>query len=273
MSSEPTPYIAQPVQQGQYPAPQYGGSAEQTTDGQSSPQPAMASGQPMVAEVVPGQMGQPVMGQPVYSQAPYAAYGAGPGYAPAYAGGPGYAVVMAQPIYSAQVPMGQAYGAQPMGQPYGAQPMGQAYSAQPMGQPYVAPQQQQRVFTGAWSDGLCDCGPEACMAFILAPVRFAFTISRAGLGSLWGSGLLYAFFWVGAIACAVLGFLGLGTGIGILVGWIGTSTIGYIFRVRLRGKYQIRGDYCTDLLYHYFCQCCALAQEGRHVDRSIGLVV
>jgi Cys-rich protein (TIGR01571 family) len=220
----------------------------------------MASGQPMVAGMVPmNQMGQPVgMGQPVYSQAPYGAYpgyatayGAGaPGYGgPGFVGGPGYAVVMAQPVYPQQ------------------------QQQVPTGQPF-AQAAQQRVYVGAWSDGVFDCGMEACLACLLAPVRFAFTISRAGLGSCVGSGILYGIFWLAAIVGALLGFLG-GTAIGflIVVGWIGTSTIGYVYRVRLRTKYQIAGDVCTDLLYHWFCQCCALAQEGRHVDRSTGLVV
>jgi len=47
---------------------------------------------------------------------------------------------------------------------------------------------------------------------------------------------------------------------------ISLVTIGTMVRQQIRAKYNIPGTCCEDWLLHCFCTCCALAQEGGHVD-------
>jgi len=57
-----------------------------------------------------------------------------------------------------------------------------------------------------------------------------------------------------------------------VVGGVAARVAGMIYRMKIRAKYQIPGNGCEDCLCHWFCTCCAIAQEGRHVDRDLGLM-
>jgi len=45
----------------------------------------------------------------------------------------------------------------------------------------------------------------------------------------------------------------------------GGFVLGGIYRSKLRQKHSIQGNGCSDLLTHFFCRSCALAQEAREI--------
>lgn len=50
-----------------------------------------------------------------------------------------------------------------------------------------------------------------------------------------------------------------------------TIALGTAYRGKIRARFGIDGSTCGDCLLHTFCNCCAVAQEARHVDRDLAL--
>lgn len=51
------------------------------------------------------------------------------------------------------------------------------------------------------------------------------------------------------------------------------AAIAAYYRGKIREKYLIEGSFWSDFLIHFWCGCCAIAQEARHVDTDYGLIV
>lgn len=119
------------------------------------------------------------------------------------------------------------------------------------------------AFTGKFTDDICSCcsdGPGCCLSVAFPPYRFAKTISAARLSTR------SCAFWMIMIPWMVVLF-----GYYVLfVGVIFVVAITTIYRNRLRQKFDIPGDGCEDCCLHFWCFPCALAQEGRHMDRFVG---
>jgi Cys-rich protein (TIGR01571 family) len=138
-----------------------------------------------------------------------------------------------------------------------------------------------RIVRVDWSDGLCDCTNDinsAALSFLLQPLRFALTVDRAKLLGFAPALIWCGFFWLVAIVCQCYAYWGrddisfyfqYATWVGIL----GAAFMGARYRIQMRTKYGIYGNDCEDCMYHLFCSCCAISQEARHVDRSVGLLV
>lgn len=123
-----------------------------------------------------------------------------------------------------------------------------------------------------FSDGLFSCGDGVgcLMSYFLTPLRMAITHSRAGTDTYQRTLLIYGLPWLCVFifsfasgASPIIGYLALLSS--ILVVAIGSN-----YRAKLRSMYRLHGDGCTDCLVHCLCSCCAVAQEGRHVDRDTG---
>jgi len=56
------------------------------------------------------------------------------------------------------------------------------------------------------------------------------------------------------------------------VSGVAARIVGMVYRMKIREKFMIPGNGCEDCLCHWFCTCCAIAQEARHVDRDTGLM-
>ena len=49
--------------------------------------------------------------------------------------------------------------------------------------------------------------------------------------------------------------------------------VGAYYRNQLRRDYGVSGNMVEDCCWHLCCQCCAIAQEARHVDRDCGIAL
>jgi len=202
--------------------------------------------------------------------------------------------VAAQPIAVAAVQPGAQPGGVPGGVPvYPEGPQGayavnrQGYSPLPKDIPkeqQVQPHPDHRgdLFTDRWSDSLFACHHDcanALLACFCTPVRFGLTLYRAGFRSAPFATCLFAFFWV----MFIVGAIGFGAfwwstaraapEVFVAIGCLMMALIGTIYRVKLAQKYSIPHNVAYDCCVHFFCECCSLAQEGRHVDRAVGLLV
>jgi len=246
----------------------------------NSPPSYTTQGQPI--------QGQPIQGQPIYGQQPYGQQ---------YTSQP-------QTQYSSQgyPPQGQYVQGQPpivQGQPMmsGMPMQGQPMQVTIVATPVVGmmPMNQQQM--GRWSDGICDCFSDfgnACLACFVAPIRFAYTADRAQITKFSVALALFGFFWLLTIVFSLVSrFTAVPSNSNcpnddpncgdysvanpiyswiIGVGSVDMLVIGMHYRRRLRYKYNIPGNGCEDCLLHFFCKCCALSQEARHVDRQVGFL-
>jgi len=128
---------------------------------------------------------------------------------------------------------------------------------------------------GRWFDELFDCF-RSCLPCVLATFcpcfLFASNVSRANLLScVWALGLYFApvlliilfgvvFYLTGVYAVVAIPYL-------VVYIYI-ASLLGY-YRSKLRAKYEIEGICLGDCIIHFFCQCCALSQETRHIDMDM----
>jgi len=201
-----------------------------------------------------------------------------------------------QPTSSYQPPPSQPYG-QPQAQPYQqGQPVYVAVPQNQYGQPQQgfppyaqpaypsqAPQQGgqpgQPRLVGGWSDGICDCFNDCescCCAFCCPCIRWSQTLSRAALWTFGGAMAFYAICYILNVAFnpnllpQILDSPWL-VAISIVAG-VALRVAGMVYRNRIRQKYLIPGGSCEDCLCHFFCTCCAIAQEARHVDRDVGML-
>jgi Cys-rich protein (TIGR01571 family) len=182
-----------------------------------------------------------------------------------------------QPIYAGQPGQQPMYAGQP-GQPVYAQPIGNGQMAIPVAAVYD--NGQPVTYQGRWSDGICDCFqdvPSCCWSFWFSPYRFAKTMSGAGLLPFQTALLMYFVPWLFVVIFDILGspeftsccpwasYVG---GAAFLI----MATIATVYRIRLRQKYNIPGGELEDFCCHFCCECCAVAQEARHVDRALNLI-
>ena len=146
---------------------------------------------------------------------------------------------------------------------------------------------------GAWSDGIFDCfdsGVICLLSLFLPCVRFAQTVSRLRFlpfpTALLLHGLPYVAYTVLYVAINVAYPQTYGTDtnpdysaayIALLVVMMAAHLayvlVGTVYRGRLRREYGIEGNGCEDFCWHLCCNCCAIAQEARHVDRDFGVPV
>jgi len=234
--------------------------ADNKADG--APQAGTAQPQAMYPQLAPQQQA-PVAG---YYAVPQAQQGS---YVPPGAGG--------------YVPPGAA-GMQ-MAIPLEVQPVPQ-YAVQPG----VPAQREGLVARGAWSDGLCDCFDNfesCCLSWFVPPWRWAQTLSHSKLLSFNAALAMYGIPW-----CLVIVFAfwdasyqrqqmregrepssrhPLWWAIALLaVAQLAMIILGFVWRGRLRAKYQIPGNGCNDCIHYTFCPPCSIAQEARHVERDTG---
>jgi len=191
-------------------------------------------------------------------------------------------------------------------QQYGAPPpqQGGSYVAAPIQQqvPYgsVAYVQQAahpgvagHVVRGMWTDSLFDCFDSGviCLLSLFFPcVRWSMTISRAKYLTLPVALLLFALPYVVVQGCYT--YLSIAypdtygtdanpTYDGVYIALMSVMSfcqvlgvvIGAYYRNKIRKDYQIPGNAVEDCAMHLCCQCCAIAQEARHVDRDYGILV
>eukprot|EP00455_Lapot_gusevi_P049681 TRINITY_DN708_c0_g1_i3.p1 TRINITY_DN708_c0_g1~~TRINITY_DN708_c0_g1_i3.p1 ORF type:complete len:212 (+),score=61.85 TRINITY_DN708_c0_g1_i3:539-1174(+) len=169
--------------------------------------------------------------------------------------------VMPAPQYDAQGQPQPQYGQpQPQyGQPqpqYG-QPMPQYGQPVVQGVPVAAPVQQLK----GWNTGVCDCFAdwETCLCTTCCGVSMtAFVYNRTGMG---GFVVLSLIFYAWLTIVTLGSYFNGGVIVILIIGWIFRT----YFRAQLRKKYNLQGDLCCDCLLHFFCSCCATAQEARQV--------
>ena len=146
---------------------------------------------------------------------------------------------------------------------------------------------------GRWSDGLFDCfdsGTICLLACFLPFLRWSTTVSRLRYLSMPAALLLstppfvlytamYVFLNVrypgtyGTDAVGSYGALYYIMFALMMAGHIAFVAIGTYYRGKLRREYAIDGGVLGDCCWHYWCSCCAIAQEARHVDRDFGFPV
>ncbi|XP_030529204.1 protein PLANT CADMIUM RESISTANCE 2-like [Rhodamnia argentea] len=102
-----------------------------------------------------------------------------------------------------------------------------------------------------WSSGLFHCFedlPTCCLSFWCPCVTF---------------GRIAEIVDNGTVSCAVHGALyaliNMLTGCG--------CCYSCLYRTKMRQQYQLREDPCADCLVHFCCECCALTQEYRELER------
>jgi Cys-rich protein (TIGR01571 family) len=177
----------------------------------------------------------------------------------------------------------QQYAPAPIAQPYGSAPLIQA------AHPGVAG----HVIRGIWTDGPFDCFDSGviCLLALFAPcIRWGMTISRAKYLTLPVAILLFAAPYLTVQGCymylsiqypetygtqATTQYDSLYIALMSLMGvcQVLTVLIGAYYRNKIRTDYLIPGNVVEDCLWHTCCQCCAIAQEARHVDRDYGIPV
>lgn len=210
-------------------------------------------------------------------------------------GSPQYAMpYVAQPqLQQGYVPPQGYVAPQPQGgvgayQPVYQQPMNvpQGYVAVPVNPSMVQFQQPGVVVAyngmpqpqpGMWLDGLCDCFNDAVsclLSWCLPCIRQAFTLDRARLLDFWMAIFMFAAWYITWIVLESVAASVYGPNSHVIWPGMVIMSVGlvYVFirtyyRGKLRQKYQIAGSTLEDCLVHWCCSCCAIAQEGRHVDR------
>jgi len=129
---------------------------------------------------------------------------------------------------------------------------------------------------GSFYDGLCDCfnSFSICMlSWCIPPYRFALTHSRAVLGDFNNLLMLYGIPWVLFIIFYILISVSPWFFLAAISCNFFIIALAMNYRLKLRTKYNIRGDQCEDCMVHSFCSCCGIAQEGRHVDLDHGFAI
>lgn len=133
-----------------------------------------------------------------------------------------------------------------------------------------------------WSDSLFDCASDlssCCISCLLPPVRWAQTAERAGLMRF-----STALATVGVPAAVAVGLYVAAVAVGVgglqdtlvvlaLCAALVAFAFGWRGRGHLRRRYGIEPDECADCAVWFFCSCCAVAHEARHVDRDVGILV
>lgn len=116
------------------------------------------------------------------------------------------------------------------------------------------PGDEGRFDTGLW-DCFGDC--HSCLIASLCPlVLWAQTEHKAGIRRFWPSLLLL---------CAVFVFSLVFNGF-VMFGLL------FYFRMRLRVMGNLERRPCADCCVAFWCQCCALVQQARHVNRAVEVV-
>eukprot|EP00457_Paulinella_chromatophora_P021050 gb/GEZN01023316.1/.p1 GENE.gb/GEZN01023316.1/~~gb/GEZN01023316.1/.p1 ORF type:complete len:177 (+),score=7.90 gb/GEZN01023316.1/:27-557(+) len=147
-----------------------------------------------------------------------------------------------------------------------------------------------------WSTGLFDCFGSPLDMFTgccVPTVRWTTTMKRAGvISSVWGGLCLFGFLAYGSLALITAGSRLVDTEklqsetlaeaevdtmlkaaailmtLGFLLLCLVLPCVGCCYRGKLRKKYAIKGNTVSDYFAWLLCQCCALVQEGRHVDEE-----
>ena len=128
-----------------------------------------------------------------------------------------------------------------------------------------------------WSDNLFSCFSDSTsclLAFFVPFYRFAQTVERANLGTFnLYVGIMFTcwvFYSTGGIPSS--GFYATLQPALSVIGILVYIAVGAHMRTTLRTKYNLPGDPMNDVLIWCCCSCCAVAQEARHVDRSLGMI-
>jgi len=130
---------------------------------------------------------------------------------------------------------------------------------------------------GQWRDPFCCCGFDILLACCFPAYRFGLTLERAGFMPCVAAGVIYGIFWCGAIIAVSLSFhiyqpSFLMSAL-VFVFWFIVSYIGFAARMHIKHKFDIPINPISDLCVHTCCPAISLVQEGRQVDRSVGLTV
>jgi len=131
-----------------------------------------------------------------------------------------------------------------------------------------------RARLGMWSDNICDCFSDVTSCLLgscIAPYLYGRNVERSTLGEFRSACILYLVPWLLAIIFYILA--GYYTPWPIFIAIVAHGCLvmlGTTFRTRLREKYAIPGSNFEDCCCHFWCTCCALTQESRHIDRDLG---
>jgi len=230
-------------------------------------QPAAYMGQPMTlggGGMTGGGQGQPPQFYQYPPQGQFVPIAQGGGQYAAPQGGGTYAQAPYQPNYAQAAPQDAS------GQPYVVQAIPVAGGGVPL---------TQRPLRGMWSDTFCDCFTDCAtclMGWLFFPYLYARNKSRANLGEFWQTFLLFLIPWVLYIGTYTVGPLFMGDTamqIVIIVGGVLLGVLGGQLRSQIREKFEIPGHIIEDTCLHLCCYCCAVTQEARHIDRSLGYLV
>jgi len=128
-----------------------------------------------------------------------------------------------------------------------------------------------------WSDDICDCfdnTTSCCWACWLPPYRWALTLSRANLMKYHNGLCFYGSLWLVTVILFLIILFFSSIGLLCVIGFIGLVALATVQRGRIRRKYRIdvQGGCFVDCVIHTCCCCCAIAQEARHVDRTLQLI-
>lgn len=137
----------------------------------------------------------------------------------------------------------------------------------------------------SWSDPVFSCFsncPICILSCFLTPHRWKQTVVSAAVVN--GDDCVIKIYWVmWSLATIVIvlnlffvadeNWLSTMTAFVVPVSFFSLMFIGASMRYQLREKFHISGSQCEDCLCHCLFGCCAIAQEARHVDRSLGLNV
>jgi len=227
-----------------------------------------------------------------------------PNYSQYYSQPPYQSQPPPQQFYQGPPPAGyQQQGVPPYNAAYNQQPLPpqqQQYGYAPAVNPALNPAAQSyigvpgHVFRGIWSDGLFDCFDSGviCLLSLFAPcVRWSMTVSRAKYLTLPAALALYAIpflLYQGIYTYLAIHYpVTYGTNADshysdstfitcmsvMMICHLATIIVGAAYRYKIRQDYTIPGNAVEDCCMHLCCQCCAIAQEARHIDRDLAIPV
>jgi len=166
-------------------------------------------------------------------------------------------------------------------EPYQYQPVTSAYPSVPISiAPSIAPSipvaHPVHRLVGTFSDGIFDCCSQmetCCLGCWFSPMLYARNAVKAIAADYNASFATYFVPWLLVFLFTLLSPLISGWTGFLVIPFLSLVTMGTILRGKIRAKFSIEGSKLKDCCAHFWCMCCSLTQESRHLDRDGGILI